>query len=438
MRARSLAICFVGVFWLPSFVFAQNTRAERPYRGLFASGLTETKQSLIVSASAGGGYDDNLLLDASGIGGVGSVDPRIAKSGQLATVDGSIVYAYTGDRGSFGSSASSMLRYYTGQRDPSVAAHNANVRGTWRFGRRTTLAGRQSAAYQPYTFTSIFPTLINPVLDEPAQIDIDQATSRREYLSVDSAAELQHSFNPRLDFNSGYNFQKSDTAFFGGGKFTRQGARAGIRYSLTRNLGLRAGYGYQEGRYPNSASVVQSHNIDAGIDYNRALSFSRRTTVAFGTGTATVTDGTSTSYQATGFARVNHEMGRTWYVFGSYNRSVQFVDLLLVPVLYDSMETGLAGLLNRRVEFQTGLRASIGDVGLDDSLASNDFDTFQAITSISIAMTRFMQFGASYSFYRYRFEEGTRMPLGVPQNIDRQSVRAQVSFWAPLIQRSRR
>ena len=38
---------------------------ERPYRGLFGSGTVDTEQlSDGVSASVGGGYDDNLVADA--------------------------------------------------------------------------------------------------------------------------------------------------------------------------------------------------------------------------------------------------------------------------------------------------------------------------------------------------------------------------------------
>jgi hypothetical protein len=94
----------------------------------------------------------------------------------------------------------------------------------------------------------------------------------------------------RTAFYAGYNFTQGDTAY-GNGRFTSQGANAGVRWSLTRNLGLRTGYGYQTATYGVDARTLGYHNIDVGVDYNKALSFSRRTTLSFGTGTSALTDG---------------------------------------------------------------------------------------------------------------------------------------------------
>ena len=49
-----------------------------------------------------------------------------------------------------------------------------------------------------------------------------------------------------------------------------------------------------------------------------------------------------------------------------------------------------------------------------------------------------MNFGVSYSIFRYSFEEGVVLPVGVPYSVNRQSVRATISVWAPLLNTSRR
>ena len=87
----------------------RSARPERPYRGLFASGTAGSAQTLSVSGSAGGGYDDNILLD---LPGGGTLDPRLVKSGKVATGDGSMSYAFNGDRVTFGASGGSMVRFY--------------------------------------------------------------------------------------------------------------------------------------------------------------------------------------------------------------------------------------------------------------------------------------------------------------------------------------
>ena len=58
-----------------------SARPERPYRGLFGSGTSETGQMLSVGASLGSGWDDDLEANARGTGG--ATTGRRAQSGTL-------------------------------------------------------------------------------------------------------------------------------------------------------------------------------------------------------------------------------------------------------------------------------------------------------------------------------------------------------------------
>ena len=443
-RVAPIVFCLVVLLGWPSEGRAQTARPERPYRGLFGSGQAEVRQSLVVNASIGGGYDDNILLDQPG---GGSVDPRIAKSGGLGLFNSSLAYVNNQDRSSFGAMAGASTRYYPSQEDPYVAAYAAGVGGSIRYGTRSLFSLNQSASYQPYTFVSLFPVLFAPVPGqfEPGQFEpgpIDLATGKQEYLSLDSNVSLNHAISRRASFNAAYSYNTSETAYTlldavdpGALLFTRHGANAGFRYTLSQGVGLRLGYGYTDGTYSGAANRARTNVIDAGIDYNKALSFSRRTTLSFATGTSALTYGGSTSYQIVGNAQLDHEIGRTWNASAAYVRSFSFVDTLLQPVFYDSFNAGLGGLINRRLEFRSGVRAAIGYLG--HSGVSGDFDTYQATAGLSFALTRFMQVATNYSFYRYRFDEGAPLPIAVPRSTDRQSIRAQLNFWAPLMTRRR-
>jgi hypothetical protein len=72
-------------------------------------------------------------------------------------------------------------------------------------------------------------------------------------------------------------------------------------------------------------------------------------------------------------------------------------------------------------------------VGTVGSGPESGYDTYVAGVSTSVAITTFMNFGVNYSIFRYDFEEGVVLPLGVPYSINRQSVRATISVWAPLL-----
>ena len=93
------------------------------------------------------------------------------------------------------------------------------------------------------------------------------------------------------------------------------------------------------------------HNIDVGIDYNRPLSFSRRATLAFGTGSTAVQDYTGTHYHLTGNANLNYELNRTWNASLGYTRDAQFLENVRQSVFADSLLASLHGLFTRRFEF---------------------------------------------------------------------------------------
>ena len=411
-------------------------RPERPDRGLYRSGTQETSDLLAVNGSAGAGWDNNILLDLPG-----NTDPRNAtgESGSILNGGGGISYSRTRRKASFAASEASSIRLYPGQEIDHIFGHTGSIAAGLAFNDRTRLSASEVVSYQPYTFASLFPQSLDPTLQlVPVQGPaLELAANKTQYLQYTSSVTFHREVSRRTDFYAGYNFSQGDTAY-GSGRFTNQGGNAGLRWSLTRNLGLRTGYGYQTARYGGDARALRYHNLDVGLDYNRALSFSRRTTLSFGTGTTALTDGQTTSYHATGNAQLNHEMGRTWQATISYDRAYQFVDTLLQPVFYDAASAGVGGLLNRRVRVQTSARASLGKMGAGRESVDNDFDTYQGIAGLSIALTRYLDLGVDYTIYRYRFGSAAVLPIGVPRDVERQSISAHIDVWAPLYSRARR
>ena len=416
-------------------------RPERPYRGLFGGGVGETEQLLTVNASAGGGYDDNILIDQPGSIAVG--DPRFAKSGMVGTFSGSASYSLDRSRLSLGLGASTSTRYYPSQ-DPQefVSGQGADAHATFRLGRRSSLQATQSVSYQPYSFTSILPTAFAP-LDGQAPsrtVGVDAASTaylgHESYLSYQTGVSFQQELSRRVSLMLGYDMVDSETAYSGGDFRTRSG-RAGLRYSLSKGLGVRLGYGYTGGDYSGDRRFHTS-NIDAGVDYNRALSFSRRTTVSFSTGSTALTDAQGNDrFEITGSARLNHEIGRSWNLWGSYDRQFSFIDALLTPALTDSFGAGFGGLFNRHVQWETTAVALIGNLG-SSNVAGRSFDTYQGTSSLQIALMRNLSLVTSYSYYHYRYDANVVLPPGVAHNIDRQSVQTSISVWAPIFSRSRR
>ena len=424
--------CLALLTCLPAAAQTQQpTRPERPYRGVYAGGVGEGGQSLTATTSVSGGYDDNILADAT----QQNSPFRQGQQGKLAQFSGSINYSLSGARGELTAGAGSSLRYYPTLEDEYFDTYNASIEGQWVALLKPQLTLHQSVGYQPFSFLSDLapgPRIdpLNPDLLALVAPDPDFVPISSQYVYYQGGADINARLTSRTSFVTSYSYRMSDRASY---NFLTQTGTAGFTFGLTRDLSLRTMYRYTEARYPND--TVQTHTPDVGLDFNRALSLTRRTSLTFGAGTeATVVRG-RTRYHLTGNANVSHEIGRSWYANGSYQRGTSFIDTLAEPVFGDTGSVGISGLLSRRIQFDARAMATLGTAGFDQQ---SDFNSYRGTVTLSTALNRYMNIGMDYAYYRYQFDQGIELEDGLPRHVNRQSIRAHISFWAPLMNRTRR
>jgi hypothetical protein len=156
---------------------AQTYRADRPYRGLFGSGVSrDTQQSLIASVSLGAGWDNDLIADAAGAqssAGVGRF------KGGLGTTAGAIAYALSRDRYSLGASYNTSLNYYPDLRDRFVRRDYFSGTASTRLTR--DLSAHAGVGYRPYTTSTFYPLLFTPRPGDPTVEDDDLITKPEHY-----------------------------------------------------------------------------------------------------------------------------------------------------------------------------------------------------------------------------------------------------------------
>ena len=431
MKVLLASIVVISVF-LSTVADAQEARPARPYRGLFAGGLDDSQQSLTFTGSAGGGWYRSVVTDETGpsflVGG-GSRDFQGAASSASALVS----YSLNASRAGVGASAGTTARYHLST-DRVLRRDYATVGTSAAIGAGFTV--HAAASYQPYSLRSLFPTLMGPRLGDPAIVDEDFPTSPTQYLAYSAGTEFSRRLTRRQTFLAGYEYRLRDAS---GeiGRHHRQSAHADVTRELSRDLKLVAGYGYMAASYDGRTDPVVNHRLDLGVNYSRALSFSRRTTLTFGSGTsaASASRGASLRYRATGNARLNHEIGRTWNATISYNRGLQFVDAWPEPVFSDSGAARLGGLLNRRLDFELTARALRGS---RHTGAYGELESYHGLAALRAALTRHVSTALTYSYYRHRFGDALALAPGFPHDFDGQSIRASVNVWAPLFQRARR
>ena len=411
---------------VPASAQGQGYRPERPYRGIFASGVDNLGQSLTANGTVSGGYDDNLLADATN-----SNTPTGGRQGTLGQFSGGLNYSLTGERAQLSAGAGGSLRYYPSFVNEYYETYNASIAGVLRVLDKPNLTVHQSVGYQPVTFLSGLPGVdLDPGLEALVPPDLDFIPTTDQYLSYESGADLDAPLSRRLNFISSYSYRLTDRSEH---RLWRQTGSIGLQTVLSRDVSLRTAYRYTEAHYPTR--TVRTHSPDVGLDFRRALSLTRRTTLAFGAGVEATQVNDQTRYHATGHLNVSHEIGRSWSANGAYRRGTFFIDTLAEPVFGDSASAGVNGLLTRRIQFSAVAFLSIGAAGFT---TQRQFDTYRGVVTLSTALNRYMNVGADYAYYKYIFDPLIELDPGLPRNVNRQSIRAHVSFWAPVMNRTRR
>ena len=436
MKMRIVACLFVVTLLAGSLpASAQQPSAGRPYQGLFAGGVNDAEQLLAATGTLGGGYSNNVFADPLVVG-VGQTPTLVAdpSASEYGSATAGLSYMFNRSRLSVGASASSDTRYFPNLDDRLITGYSGQAGVTVRI--LSNLSVTQNVSYQPWYAFSPFPQVTEARLGHAPIGGAALAASRDGYLHSSSAVGFTQALGRRSSLALSYAYVVSN--FDGPSDDLRTQSGSGVyRYAFMRDLGVRVGYTFSEGRYGTSDDTrrINSHVIDAGLDFNRALSLTRRTTLSFATGTAAMNDQIRTHYRFTGHATLNHQIGRTWGANVSYDRNLSFVEAFHEPLFYDAVSAGVTGLITRRLEFRASAGASFGELGLAQS---NNYDSVYAGSSLTQALSRYVALGFDYDVQWYRFGSDQVLPPGLSQNMNWQSVRGYVRVWAPLVQSGRR
>jgi hypothetical protein len=440
VRVTILLLGIAGVFAnTPAFgqPFVQSPPPlDRPYRGLFGGGVPETEHLLTLGLNMGGGFDSSVLADSGA-----TLDPSLFTPGRRESGFGqaSANLTYSMHRTTFDLSASgaTAATYYRALESQFAYRHSGHVNAQYRMSESTTISGNYGVSYRPMRLLTTYP-IVPPTVPGPSNpLDTVLGASRESYISVVGNADISHELARRLSLWAGFRTWNTLSSPDERNMSTLHGS-AGVTYGLTRSLGLRVGYRYGRGRYytVDLPPIVHTHNVDFGLDFRKALSLTRRTTMTFGTGTVGLTDGQTTSVTLAGHVHVAHEIGRTWGASAGYNRDARFVESFRQPVITNMFWSDLSGLINRRLHFGTNVGVTDGEVGMTG--VNNNFTTVYASAGLGIGLTRNLSCGIRYSFERYRFDSAIDMPFDLRYQSMRHGVFANLSAWMPLLQRTRR
>lgn len=413
-------------------------RQPRPEWGIFASGVSKTEQRLILTATFGGGYEDDL-----------SAAPPPLDDGTLPTSP-----YYTGPFGSAGAS----LRYHVNkkkvQSDVGFGAYGRNYRdqtdhpfvstysadGT--IGAQVSKNGSLSSTFfagqyiqnlSPFGYdtggggwgTAGVPGL--PTSPGPF-------TTGDTYRGFGLSASYNHNVSEKISLYGGYSAYANEawSTDVQSNLYGAQYVSGGMRYALGKGLSLRAGYSSTFAGFASDAANYKSRTIDASLDYNKSLSLTRRGSLTFGTGVSGLFDQAGNiHYYLVGNANFSYELGRTWSAYASVNRFANFYQTLGQPTISDWFAGGVNGTIGRRIDVNAGVSYQDGAaIGTNSQL----YDATSAFASLRVGLNRVLAVNANYAYYRYGFTNDVLLlPPGFVRQTDRQTIQVSLVVWAPLM-----
>jgi opacity protein-like surface antigen len=416
-------------------VAAQERRPERPYRGLFAVGSDNSEQLLAATVSVSGAYDENLLADRLGFRPSVLRNPNAGRAGWLGIGSGALSYHFDGDRLNITSTAATSAREYQSSPGRLLWRHDADADVSLRVVSGLTVG--MAGGYHPYNnqLASLFTplSLAGPLFGEPP--DLDLLAPQQHHLAYTGTAAYTYQLSRRNSASVNYAYHDSEIPRLAR-HFNSHAAGAGLTFGVARGVALHLGYGYRAALHPSGEGArAESHTLDLGVDYNRPLSFSRRTMLMLSTGAVGTENRNARHYRLVGVGGLRHEIGQTWEASVAYDRNTRFLEIWADPVVSDSLTFGLGGFVSRRMEIHFGARGAEGDIGF--GAFPRHFTAANGTANLSYALTRNLRFGVDYVYSQYRFGSGIALPPEWLNDIKRQRVSVSLSAWMPLIQSRR-
>lgn len=387
--------------------------------------------SLRLAVSTFGGYDS----DVTGTG----VDSETAPSAPYGGGMVSLSFQNRTDKIAFSSRGSMDYRYYRTDQPVSAVSYSGSSVFAADVTSRLNLSASVNSLYSPRFVFSLLPVVGDMATADSLPTPLDYGVSAQSTASVfaGGTAALRVTRRSTLSVSASGGTQKLlgdnvdvRTKSYGGG----------YSYAMTRYARLRIGYSQMDSDYPAifSARRYSQRSINAGVDYSRPLSISRRTTISFGTGSSAIDDGTETLYRITGNAALRHQIRRTWEANIAYARGLGVVAGFTEPFFADSVNASVRGKLSNRLSLAITGGFTNGYVGL--GALNNDYVSYQASTRLEwvVHRERVGVYG-NYFYYNYEFDSTTRTVTTIPHQVDRHGVRAGLIFRFPLLQeRTRR
>jgi len=418
---------------LPTAAFAQGT-PPGPFGGLFGrtpERVGKEYRVFEIRTSSSGQYEESLFDDAV------PLDSRAA-SGAIASVNVGGMYEQRTTRLNLRLRSSGTYQQYlqspfNGGTSVETSA-TANFRVATRFG----LDGSLTHLYTPYfQFYPSFPSWTPAgVLVPPSSPYVATVIASHTYEAVGSFTSY-YSKHSSLSAS----FQRRETRFSHrpDADLSMYGMRGLWSRQLNRDFRLKLGYGREQIHQSALSDADFVHEfIDAGVDFEKPLSLSRRTTLGFTTQTSMIRrPGTGRQYRLDGRVMLNSWLSRTWLASINAARATEFMPGFIEPLFSDNVGFSLMGLFSRRLELIASATGGKGVFGTDASAFDNPrFTMANSTVQLNVAVTRHFGLYGQHAFYYFQIPAGSS-PVAPLDQLSRHTIVVGITAWIPVFNQER-
>lgn len=423
----TLRFFVAALLLLPTAAFAQGDPG--PFGGLFGRTPERTGSEFTAIDFRNAfafQYEDALRVDDA------IPEDELPQSGYTSGVNTGLVFERQSDRLLFKAHGGATYQEYYRQPVFGATSYDAGLLVRAKPATRFHVEGQ--AGYMRSPFFRLVPAY-NPA-DSVVVIPSDPYVARRlnnETHNVAGGFKSQYSKRSSLTFMA----TQRETRFGGlaGNTFSLLGMEAAWRRQLNRSFGVHAGYGRErihQSAMPDALFIYEL--MDIGVDFNRQLSVSRRTSLAFTTETAAVKRPlTGRRYRLNGRANLTTHFGRTWRASAGVSRNTEFIPGFFEPLFSDAVDAMLSGMVSKRAEWLTTFSAGKGRFGFDND---GRYQTSHVMSRLNWAITRHLGIYGQYSVYYYQLPP-TPTAFVMPGQLSRQAFAVGLNTWIPILNKVR-
>ncbi len=435
LRRRSTA----GAVWL--LVAAVGTSAQTissPSRA--SGGASAVGHEAVVTATAQGGYDDDLATQLAG-----PVE-GLSISGYTAFGDLDLRYGFTGRSTSFRTELRGYVVSYpaSGLR-PSLGGE-VSLQGGKAIGRTQAYLGG-SLRYTPYYSLEAFQglTTADDVSDVPESSPVNGIPNDRSAI-FEGLAGLTRQWSVQHSSTVQFTRVHRDRQGNYGSDLTSSELRAAQSFQATRSLVLSGAYLFSrtdflalEGSSGAGEMEVQSAEVSA----SRTIRVSPSRSVILGAGggvdrvSGTLSTGAGYQYLAPiGRASSQIDIGRRWSVLAEYRRSVVPLDGVSGQSFpSNAFFVNAGGPLVGRLSSAFSAGYAGGRAGADQN---SRFHTYNVAAQLDLAISRHLMLNASYNRFEYQIDGQQENTAELPGSLRRGTFRVGLTASAPLTRAGRR